>query len=426
MPIRLSPMATIRKTTLHLAVLQWITYALPLVTLPWITRALGPAGFGSYSVSLSIVGYFVVITEFGFGLTATRDIAVHRENLGRRSSVFWHTLVAKGLLAGAGGVLLIAIWFLVPNVPSEGRWLALAYVTVLGSALTPVWYFQGLERLPRFTTIAIIVRLAALIPVFVWIRGPGDVDVALAIQAGASLATALLSLADLRGDAALARAHITLSELWRCFRHSWLVFLSTGGISLFSHTNVLVVGAVAGPAEAGVFAAADKLVRAVQGLSAPLSQAAFATVSYQVVHARIEAFALIRRLLLWQGAITLSLATALLLGGPILVRILFGPGFESSIATVRCMAPMIFLVGLSNVLGIQTMLALGLKREFAWILLGAGVVNLIALALLVPVFGALGAGCAVVLTEFLVTVAMAVVLGTQSPEKNPWARANHS
>jgi O-antigen/teichoic acid export membrane protein len=69
-----------------------------------------------------------------------------------------------------------------------------------------------------------------------------------------------------------------------------------------------------------------------------------------------------------------------------------------------------FLVGLSNVLGIHTMLAMGMKKVFSQILLSAGAFNILMLLALGHWYGAVGAAMAVVATEFLVTAVMAIVL----------------
>ena len=54
---------------------QIVNSILPLITLPYITRVLGAAGYGVLALAINIIGYFQVIVEYGFDLSATRVIA---------------------------------------------------------------------------------------------------------------------------------------------------------------------------------------------------------------------------------------------------------------------------------------------------------------------------------------------------------------
>ena len=56
------------------------------------------------------------------------------------------------------------------------------------------------------------------------------------------------------------------------------------------------------------------------------------------------------------------------------------------------------------------MLPLGMKANFTRIVMASGVINMVLLAILVPIWGADGAAAAVLVSEMLVTCAMALVL----------------
>lgn len=56
--------------------LQFFNTVLPLVTLPYITRVLGTANYGTFSVVLNFVSYLQVAVEYGFALSATREVAL--------------------------------------------------------------------------------------------------------------------------------------------------------------------------------------------------------------------------------------------------------------------------------------------------------------------------------------------------------------
>jgi O-antigen/teichoic acid export membrane protein len=95
---------------------------------------------------------------------------------------------------------------------------------------------------------------------------------------------------------------------------------------------------------------------------------------------------------------------------PLGVKLLLGQDFVPSISIVRWMAMLPFVVALSNILGIQTMLTFGMGSEFSKILLVSGILNLLILVPLASAFAAEGAAIAVMITEVIVTIAMLFVL----------------
>ena len=97
-----------------------------------------------------------------------------------------------------------------------------------------------------------------------------------------------------------------------------------------------------------------------------------------------------------------------------MVTMLMGPQFQNAVSVLKWMAFMPLLVGVSNVFGIQTMLAFNMKREFSRIIVSCGLLNLLILIPLVRVFAAEGAAISVLVTEIAVTASMALVLSKTS------------
>jgi O-antigen/teichoic acid export membrane protein len=389
---------------------QIASYAAPLLTLPWLTRVLGPSGFGQLSFCGAVTGYFVLFADYGFNYSATRQIALHSHDRAGRSKVFWNTLVVKGLLAGAGFPCLLLLTLCVDKFATERSLLLINYLTVLGTVLTPTWYFQGTERQTVLSGITIVVRLISVPAIFLLVRSSRDLQMAALISSGLPVVGGLICLGFLFRDRQLDAMHLDRRELVHVLRDGWHLFVSTASISLYGATNTVMLGFVAGNAAVGHYSAAERLIQAAQGLLAPINQSVYPRVSRLLQESRDTAFVLIRKVLRVQGAIAFTLSLLLFAVAPVLIRLYFGPAYEETISVLRWLAILPFLVGLSNVLGVHTMLAMGMNKIVSQILVTAGAFNILLLLVLTHWYGAVGAAMAVVATEFLVTAAMATVL----------------
>ena len=68
------------QNTLMLYLLTFSNYFLGLIVAPYETRVLGTEGYGILGAATAVMVYFQLVIDFGFLLSATRDIAQIRED----------------------------------------------------------------------------------------------------------------------------------------------------------------------------------------------------------------------------------------------------------------------------------------------------------------------------------------------------------
>ncbi|MBV8475629.1 MAG: oligosaccharide flippase family protein, partial [Acidobacteria bacterium] len=175
-----------------LSVLQILGYITPLLTVPYLVRVLKPSQFGLLSFAQCIVLYFDLLTDYGFNLSATRAIAAQREEPEAVSRIFWSTLCAKGLLMLGSGMALTLLVAFTPKLRDTPSLYAVSFLYVLGTALFPVWLFQGLEQLKVAAVALGIARLLTVPALFFWVRHEQDVAIAAGIQASVQLTATIL------------------------------------------------------------------------------------------------------------------------------------------------------------------------------------------------------------------------------------------
>lgn len=396
---------------LSLSALQAANYALPLLMLPYLARVLGVEKLGLMAFSIAIMQVFTVLTDYGFNLSASREASILRDAPDKLSRLFVSVSTLRMAFMLAGFVLLAALVQAIPRLGDDAALYLASYVLVVGNALFPLWLFQGLEQLKLASLVQIASKLVTLIAVFVLVNTPEDVIMAVFLQGAGNLLAALIIMFWI--PRALGHAKLGIpkySELKEQIIQGWHVFISTAAINIYTNSNTLILGIITNPAMVGLYHVAEKIVRAVQFIFNPISQAVYPHVSKLAQDSPEAALTFNRRLMRWAGALALLASITLFLLAPWGIELLFGEDYSQATPILQIMTPLPFLIVISNILGIQTMLAFGLKKSFSRILISASLLNLGLFIPLAKLYQAHGAALANVIVEIVVTLSMLAVL----------------
>ncbi|AIV84468.1 flippase [Burkholderia pseudomallei] len=403
-------MTTVRKNFLLLMTLQISTYVVPLVTLPLLTRVLGPEAYGQLSFVLAVITYFINFTNYSFDLTATPRIALAHDDLAARSKIFWATFAAQAAITVAGFAILLALTFAIERFAIDRTLLVIGFGMTVGAALTPGWYFQGIQKLRIYSVTLFACRALSVPAMYLCVRTPADLIDAVAINAAVPLVCGVLVFGYLIVRREVVFVRIGAADVAASLKGGWQVFLASTSVAFYASTNTVLLGFVSGNVAAGYFAAGDKLIRSAISLLQPLKAAAYPHVSYLMHHAREDAMSFLRKLLVVQGAMVLAISLAIFALAPLAVHILYGSTYEPTVGVLRCMALIPFMAGMTDLFGVQTMLPLGMKTAFSRVLISSGVLNVALLPPLAKCFAEQGAAAAVLIAETAVAATLAYVL----------------
>lgn len=408
----------LRFNVVFLTLLQIGTYMVPLMILPCLARVLGPTGFGQIGFATAFTMYFVLLVEWGFNLSSTREISVHRSDKLRRSTVFWETITSRLFLTGLSVVMLIVLVDTVPRLADNEILLWLGMIQVLATTLSTAFYYQGIERMAAMAAINLGIRLVSVPLILLLVSQPDDVVLAFAIQTACFLAASLVNLLLLLRSGEISWVIPTVTGTKRTLGVGMPLFLSTASTSLYNNTNAVILGFVATEAAVAYFVAGFTLVKAVVGLSGPFAQAVFPKVSYLLAEDPGSAGGFIRRMVLIQSMIGGGLSLALWLFLPWGVTWFYGDAFRESIQVVAWLSLLPLLICIASALGMQTLLPLGHSRWYVGVLLLGGVLNCAILLPLAGAWGAQGGSAAVLLTELAIVLGM--VVGVKKLEPVTW------
>ena len=83
---------------LYLLLIQGTNLVLPLITFPYLVRVLGSEKYGLVMIAYSLMKFFIITVDFGFNISATREVALLKNDKRKLSKFYWNVLIIKGLL----------------------------------------------------------------------------------------------------------------------------------------------------------------------------------------------------------------------------------------------------------------------------------------------------------------------------------------
>jgi PST family polysaccharide transporter len=387
---------------------QIATYAFPLATIPYLARVLGPVHWGMVAFAQALGLYLSMVVEFGFNLSATRRVARARDDKQQIEEIVAGVMGAKVLLAGASLAIVLVLQYSLKSFQQYGIIFWAGALSGIGQGFSMLWYFQGMERMKTPAAMDVLGKSAAAAGIFLFVHSQADAWRVLGLQCICYGAVSAILLFIAYREVRFTWP--TTETVIRSLRDSAAMFLFRSSVSLYTTANALILGALSTPTAVGFYSGAEKLVKAMFNLLTPLTQALFPRLSRLLTTDRDRAVLLARLSLLVMTLSGTVLCVGTLIAAPLITRVVLGPGYESAVPVMRVLALLLPAIAVSTVLGMQWMLPLGMDAVYNKIIISAGVLNLLLASLLARRWQQMGMAWSVVLSEYLVTIAVCIVL----------------
>jgi PST family polysaccharide transporter len=403
----------VMQNALALYTVQFAEYVLPMITIPYLARILQPAGWGLVVYAQNFSGWMVLVLEYGFGFSATREIARRRDDPDHHAEVARGVVGANVLLLMPAVLIALVARFTVPAFRDHPWYLWLALAIAATQGIRPFWYFQGIEKMKFPAWLNVFGRLCVAVGIFAFVRTPAHGWKVLALQAGmGGIVTAVIAVKMYRAIAFLRPA---LEQSIAAFKAGWTIFLSRSAVSLYTMANTFILGLFVASAGVAYYGGAERIVLAVSGLMSPFTQALYPRMIHLAANDRAKASDAIWKGMIFFGIVGLLACGGLIVGAPLVVRLLLGPSYRPAIGILRVASLVLPMGAVSNTLGMQWMLPFGMDRAFNRIVVSAGVLNIVLALVLAPRFGPMGTAWSVVAAQGFVCVSMFIALLRSRP-----------
>lgn len=389
-----------------LSVLQGANYILPLITLPYLVRVLGLEYFGLLAFATAMIAYFNVITDYGFNLTATREISIHRDNREKVIEIFSSVMIIKFILMIFSFIFMSILVFSFDKLSTNWEVYFLTFGTVIGQVLFPVWFFQGMERMKYITYLNILAKSIFTLAIFVFIHEQSDFWIVPLLTSVGFLIVGVWSLVLVKKNFNISFKLQKIDLLKIYLIDGWHIFLSQVNVSLFSNSNIIILGLFSNNTAVGYYSLAEKIMKTVARAQIPVTATIFPYISNLIKKNKKQAIAKLKKIIVIGTILYFILLGLIAIFSEQIILMFFGNEAINSVIVLQIIIIIPWTIFLNNIFGTQIMLNIGQSKEFLNILFIGAIINLLLCSMLSYYYSYIGTAVSLLLVEIFIMLGM--------------------
>lgn len=383
--------------------LQLFNTVIPLITLPYVTRILGTSKYGVFSASFNLVGYLQVVVEYGFAMSATREVALEHDK-DKVDKLFSTILYCRGLLLLA--CVAFSFIYLIVWHPTRIQFLSywMLMILVLATTIQENWLFQGLEDMKYIAITNIVSRTLTMILIFAFVKDVNDLLIYCFLYAVSPLISNLFGLIIAKIKYNIEFVSVSLKDMIMEFKFGWYIFTTQFTSKVFGAIGVTFLTFLDTSSTVGIFSAIQKIPNALILMWSPISTILYPEVSKKMKVSFFEGkkYVLhIRKYLLLLFLIPIIILS--LFASPV-VKIAFGDHYAVHAFWLVPLLMWLFVSIDNNFWGIQILLGSGHDKEYSTCFLISVVATILFNWFFIKLWGGTGAAWAPFASELLLDV----------------------
>ena len=355
---------------------------------------LGVEKYGIYIYAYTIMNYFTLFVSYGFEYSATKKVSLIRDNHKMLEEIYSSIMLLRFIFNILVSLIVTFLVLFIPFFKDEATLYSCGVLLVWGQTIMPLWLYQGLEKMKFITLISFLSRLMSVLLIFALVRKTHDYSDVLLLQGLGYIIGAIISL-----YVVFFHLHIKFriphkKMLYTELKDGWYLFLSTIGMNFYRESNILLLGFFTNYSVVGVYAPAEKVIKAFQSLTSPFVNAIYPFFSRKISSNKgVESYYKIGRFF---SSVLFVISLMLICISPFLVKTFLDESYYKSILDIQIMAFVILFGGMNFYYGIIGLVNMGYSKKFVACVWKAGFFSLVLCSLLSIVLKDRGAAISII------------------------------
>jgi len=379
----------------------------PLITFPYAARIIQPDGIGLVNFYSSIINYIVLLTSIGIPLYATREIARVRDNERMREKTALEILLLNCILTIFGYVLVFVLCAVVSKIQIDIPLFLICSLSILFTTIGCEWFYNGVEDFKYIAIRGVIVKVLSVFMLFIFVKTKDDLLLYGVYSVIGVVGGNIFNFIRLHKYIEPSRIRFSELNIFRHLKPSLHVFALNVVISLYTSLSTVILGFLKDAEYVGYFATAMKVASIAQSCFIALQGVMMPHMSNLLYLDQQEKFKeLSQKVLNFAFFIGMPTTIGMLCTARYVILLFAGQSYTPTISALMILSPIIIIIAISGVLGIQILYPQGKENIVIKCTAIGAVVGLVLNFCLIPFLNHNGAALASLFAEVAVTGSM--------------------
>lgn len=390
----------------------------PVITFPYATRVLQLEGIGLANFYGSLINYITLFSGIGIQMYASKEVAKYRDNIYLRNKCTVEIEILGLFFCFCGYVAVALLSTFIPSIHAHRDMFYVLSLSIFFTAIGMDWFYRAIEAFTFITVRAVIFRVITAAMLFIFVHSPQDLLIYCVTMVSLSVGNNVINFIHIRKYITISSIPWKQLNVWHHLPQTLRIFIPNLVTNMYGHLNIVMLGFMQTSAIVGLYSAGSKLVLIVLTVITSLSIVLLPRSSNLIQTGHTLEFRAISlksiHLVLF---LSLPCMMAMILLSSQIVTIFCGEAFAEASVVVAYSAPILLLVGLSNIIGIQVLYSQGKEKIVVGSLVVGVIINFICNLLLIPAFHYKGASLSMIVAEFSVLFIQIMVSRAYIPFK---------
>lgn len=386
------------KNIIYNSIKTCLSIIFPLITFPYVTRALKVDNIGKINFSLSIVSYFSLIASLGIPTYAIRECSKEKNNY-KRLSVLASEIFSINVFTSIVSLTILYILIFTNDILNKYSLLIMINsITIVTTTLATDWINTAMEDFKFLTLRSFYFQLLSIILILVFVHNENDYIIYSFIHV---LSGILICVSNIFYRRKYCEIKFTLSlNIKKHLKPVLFLFFTLLSQSIFSNCDITMIGLQLGDRYVGLYSTAHKLINIIFMVVASICWVMLPQLSLLFKNADYKE---INKLLYQIVAFTISLSLPIVIGINLIpeeiLMIIGGIGFTDATICLQILSVSMFISFFIGIVGNMILIPSGNDVLYMKSTLITMVANILLNYILIPYFGINGAATATALSQ---------------------------
>ena len=225
-----------------LSILQFSQLLIGFLLFPYLLKVLGQEFYGIVAYAQTIVGFLLIILNYGFNITVTKQISIYRNDIEMLNKIVSTTYAVKVIILLVLAIIYFPIIFSIPFLYEYKSIYVYGFFALVGWLLYPQWYFQGIQKMENITYVIIVAKLISLFSILLLVNSDTDFVLVPVINSVSMIIAGLLGFILLYRDFSSFKFKTNFFEIKKTFKAGNTIFFSNISSNMKEYISSFVIG----------------------------------------------------------------------------------------------------------------------------------------------------------------------------------------